>query len=234
MVDRFARSVNQYEKLNAELEQRVAQKHAELEQNYRRMHALEQQQAIVAERSRIMSDMHDGIGAQLMSALTQVEQGQMSAAEVAQALRECLDDLRLAVDSLEPTENDLLAVLGNLRYRLEPRLKKCGIELDWQVTEVPKLVCLNPKNVLHILRILQEAFTNVLKHAHASLISVETGLDGSNRVFIRVRDNGNGFAGDRKGRGLDNMLRRAQTVGGDLNIQASPTGTTLNLLLPVA
>ena len=62
---------------------------------------------------------------------------------------------------------------------------------------------------------------------------METGLDGGNRVFIRVRDNGNGFAGDHKGRGLDNMKRRARTVGGDLDIQPSPTGTTLSLLLPV-
>jgi signal transduction histidine kinase len=89
--------------------------------------------------------------------------------------------------------------------------------------------------VLHILRILQEAFTNVLKHTHASLISVETGVDALGKhVFIRVSDNGNGFTGEHKGHGLENMRRRAQIIGGELDIQPSPTGTTLNLLLPVA
>ena len=229
LANRFAKSLNESEKLNAELEQRVEQKHAELEANYQRLNSLEQQQAVVEERQRIMSDMHDGIGGQLISALSLVEQGESSSTEVATALRECIDDLRLTIDSLEPTENDLLPVLGNFRYRLEGRLKKQGIDLDWQVKEVPKLACLTPQNVLQVLRIMQEAFTNVLKHAHASRISVETGVDGGNRV----RDNGNGFAGDHKGHGLDNMKRRARTVGGDLDIQPSPTGTTLSLLLPV-
>ena len=233
LVDRFVKSLNESEKLNAELEQRVAQKHAALQETYQRMQQVERQAAIVEERSRIMSDMHDGMGGQLISTLSLVEHGEASSAEVAAALRECIDDLRITIDSLEPTENDLLPVLGNLRYRLDGRLKKQGIALDWQVSDVPKLACLTPQNVLHILRILQEAFTNVLKHAHASMISVETGMDGSNRVFIRVHDNGMGFEGDHKGHGLANMRRRAKIIGGELDIWPSPSGTTLNLLLPV-
>ena len=233
LIDRFVKSLNESEKLNAQLEERVAQKHAELEENYRRMQQIERQHAVVEERQRIMSDMHDGIGGQLISTLSLVERGELSATEVATALRECLDDLRLTIDSLEPTENDLLPVLGNFRYRLDRRLRKQGVELDWQVKEVPRLACLTPQNVLHVLRILQEAFTNVLKHAQASVISVETGVDGGNRVLIRIRDNGTGFAGEHKGHGLDNMRRRAQMIGGELDIQPSPKGTTLNLLLPV-
>jgi signal transduction histidine kinase len=153
---------------------------------------------------------------------------------VAAALRECLDDLRLTIDSLEPTENDLLPVLGNLRYRLDKRLKQQGIDLDWRVSEVPKLACMTPQNVLHVLRILQEAFTNVLKHARASTVQVETGVDApGEHVFIRVRDNGHGFTGDHAGHGLANMRRRAQVIGGILQIHPSPSGTTLSLLLPV-
>ena len=234
LVTRFAHSINESEKLSAELEQRVAQKHAELQENYQKMQQMERQAAVAEERSRIMSDMHDGIGGQLISTLSMVEHGEVSSAEVAAALRECIDDLRLTIDSLEPTENDLLPVLGNLRYRLDGRLRTQGISLDWRVHEVPKLACLTPQNVLHILRILQEALTNVLKHAHASLISVETGVDGGNRVFIRVHDNGTGFSGDHKGHGLANMKQRAKIIGGELDIQPSPTGTTLNLLLPVS
>lgn len=235
LVGRFATTLKESEKLNVELEQRVAQKHIELEQNYQRMQEIERQRAVVEERQRIMSDMHDGIGAQLISTLSLVEHGEVASGEVAAALRECIDDLRLTIDSLEPTENDLLPVLGNLRYRLDGRLKKQGIDLNWQVKEVPKLACLNPKNVLHILRILQEAFTNVLKHAHASVISVETGVDGpGEHVYIRVHDNGTGFTGDHKGHGLASMRQRAQSIGGALEIRESPTGTTLNLLLPVS
>jgi signal transduction histidine kinase len=234
LTDRFVRSLNEYERLNFELEQRVAEKGRELERNYRRVQQMEQERAVIGERQRIMSDMHDGVGGQLISTLSLVEHGKTSPDEVAAALRECIDDLRLTIDSLEPTENDLLPVLGNLRYRLDRRLKAQGIDLNWQVREVPKLACLTPQNVLHVLRILQEAFTNVLKHAHASTVCVETGVDAPGRhAFIRIRDNGAGFAGDHTGYGLGNMQRRAKIIGGDLEIQSSPVGTTLNLLLPV-
>jgi signal transduction histidine kinase len=222
-----------------ELEGRVAQKHAELQHNFAQLRELERQQAIAEERQRIMSDMHDGIGGQLISALSLVEAGNTPKEQVAVALRECIDDLRLAIDSLEPTEEDLLPVLGSLRYRLEPRLKAQGIALDWQVQEVPKLACLTPQNVLHILRILQEAFTNVLKHAQADRIAVEAGVEpDSRRVYIRVSDNGRGLAssdGPRpQGHGLVNMLRRAKALGGELLVRpSSGRGTTLELLLPV-
>lgn len=234
LVDRFVHSLDESERLNAELERRVADKHAELEANYRRMNDLERQRAVAAERQRIMSDMHDGVGGHLISTLSLVEQGDLTASEVAAALRECLDDLRLTIDSLEPTEDDLLPVLGNLRYRLDERLKRQGIELDWRIAEVPRLANMTPRNVLHVLRILQEAFTNVLKHANAANVEVETGVEPAGKaVYIRVRDDGRGFEGDRAGHGFANMRRRAQVVGGSLEIQSSPAGTTVTLLLPL-
>lgn len=234
LVDRFVHSLNESERLNSELERRVAEKHAELEGNYRRMNDLERERAVAAERQRIMSDMHDGVGGHLISTLSLVEQGDLTTSEVAAALRECLDDLRLTIDSLEPTENDLLPVLGNLRYRLDERLKRQGIELDWRITEVPKLANMTPRNVLHVLRILQEAFTNVLKHAQARNVEVETGVDpAGNQVYIRVRDDGRGFEGDRAGHGFANMRRRAQVVGGVLTIRSTPAGTTVSLDLPL-
>jgi signal transduction histidine kinase len=235
LLRRFAQSLNESEQLNKNLEQRVEQKQAELQANFQRLQQLEREQAIAEERSRIMSDMHDGIGAQLISTLGMAEHGQLSSQEMAAALRECLDDLRLTIDSMEPTDNDLLPALGNFRYRVDPRLKRQGITLDWQVGDVPRLACLTPRNLLHLLRILQEAFTNVLKHAGASLIRVETGLMADEQqVFIRVSDNGAGFSGDHRGRGLANMCQRAERLGGVLQVEPSPSGTTLELLLPVA
>jgi signal transduction histidine kinase len=235
LVNRFVRNLNDYEKLNVELEGRVAQKHAELEDNYQRMHQLERQSATVEERQRIMRDMHDGLGAQLISTLSLVEHGDLAKEQLAAVLRECLDDLRLTIDSLESTENDLLTVLGNFRYRLEPRLKSSGIQLDWQVQDLPKLACLTPQNVLHVLRILQEAFTNILKHARANMIKVETGIAGApGKVYVSVSDNGIGLTEEHPGHGLANMRRRAQAIGGTLDIVSAATGTMITLSLPNA
>jgi signal transduction histidine kinase len=205
------------------------------EERLRNAHELEKREMLERERSRIMSDMHDGVGGQLISVLSLLEQGDMPNTEVAKAIRECLDDLRLTIDSLEPTDHDLLPVLGNLRYRLDQRLKKHGINLNWTVSDLPKLACLTPRNILHILRILQEAFTNVLKHAHATAVGVETGVDTAGKhVFISIRDNGTGFAGEHAGHGLTSMKHRAQIIGGALDILPSPAGTTLRLLLPIS
>lgn len=229
---RVSRALAESQRLNALLEERVREKQRELERQFETVQRLAREAAVAEERRRIMADMHDGIGASLISTLTLVEYGEASKAQVAVALRECIDDLRLAIDSLEPAEGDLAPVLGGLRYRLEPRLKAAGITLDWHVHDLPTLACLTPRNVLHVLRILQEAFTNVLKHAHASIVSVETGLDGVSGAFIRVRDNGKGFDGRHKGHGIDNMTRRARAIGARLDIRPSPAGTTLELLLP--
>ena len=135
----------------------MAQKHAELEENFRRLQDTQRRTAVAEERRRLMSEMHDGIGSQLIATLDLVERGAAPKAEIATELRECPDSLRLTVDFLEPTENDLLTVMGNVRYRLEGRLKRQGIALEWQVQDVPELASLTPQNVLHILRILQEA-----------------------------------------------------------------------------
>ena len=233
---RFAQSLTEAEQLNGELEQRVESKRAELAGQSEQVLALTRHQALADERRRIMSDMHDGIGGQLITTLSLVEHGDLSNEDVSAALRECIDDLRLTIDSMEPAANDLLPLLGSLRYRLEPRLKAGGVALDWQVHDLPQLHGLTPQNVLHILLILQEAFTNVLKHAQADRVAVETGVEtDARRVYIRVSDNGRGFDGMRtEGHGVANMLRRARTVGGELLVRpSSGRGTTLELLLPV-
>jgi signal transduction histidine kinase len=233
---RIAKALAESERLNAELEERVRQKQAELESTFEKLRQLAHDAAVVEERQRIMTDLHDGIGAQLISALSLAELGDASPLEVAGVLRACLEDLRLTIDSLEPTDNDLLPALGNFRYRLDAPLARIGVQLDWKVQDLPALPGLTPARLLHILRILQEAFNNVLKHAQASRISVQTGvMPGQAQVFIRVTDNGKGFAArEAKGRGLGNMARRAGLLGGELRVSPSADGTTVELRLPVA
>lgn len=238
LTDRFIRTLAEVETLNRELEARVAEKSAALEANYSRLAEAEKAKALAEERQRLMRDMHDGVGGQLITALAALEGGTSAPADVAQIVRECIDDLRLVIDSMEPIENDVLALLGSLRYRIEPRLNAAGIRLLWQVTELPPVPNLTPRNALHILRILQEALTNVLKHAGASRITVQTKTDGVQRVVtIRVADDGRGFAVDAqraRGRGIANMQRRAEAVGGSLSISSDHGGTSVTLALPLA
>lgn len=95
-----------------------------------RLHAIEHDQALLNERQRLLRDMHDGLGASLISALILIEQGRLSRDDAARVLRECLDDLRLVIDSLEPIEHDL----ATLRSRLGDRLALAGIAIDFDAT----------------------------------------------------------------------------------------------------
>lgn len=228
LVRRFVTALNTAEHLNLELEQRVAQKHAELERNFQRLREMERQSALAEERRRLMSDMHDGVGSQVIATLDAVERGLTRPDEIARDLRDILDSLRLTIDSLQPSENDLLTVLGNLRYRIEGRLKRQGICLHWHVSDVPQMASLTPQNVLHILRILQEAFTNIIKHAQAKAIEVTTGVVGED-VYLNVVDDGRGFSGQREGRGLASMRQRAQQLGARFEIHSTASGTRVSL-----
>jgi len=244
LIQRFVESLNAYERLAGVLEQRVSEKAAELERNYEQLVEARRNQALATERGRIMSEMHDGIGSQLTLALSLVRRMDREAnpaakgedGQVAIVLRESIEDLQLIIDSLEPVENDLLTVLGTLRYRLQDRLGKGGIELQWNVVDLPPLPMLTPHSVLSILRIVQEAFANCLKHSGATRIAVSTGLDGEpgrdEMAHIAIVDNGCGIDGTRAGRGLDNMRRRAEALGGHLRITSRPGFTEVLLVIP--
>ena len=244
LIQRFVESLNAYERLAAVLEQRVSEKAAELERNYEQLLEARRNQALAFERGRIMSEMHDGIGSQLTLALSLVRRMDREAnpgappedGQVATVLRESIEDLQLIIDSLEPVENDLLTVLGTLRYRLQDRLGKGGIDLQWNVVDLPPLPMLTPHSVLSILRIVQEAFANCLKHSGATRITVTTGLTGEpgqdEKAQIAIIDNGHGIKGTRVGRGLENMRRRAAALGGTLQISSRPGETQVLLVFP--
>jgi signal transduction histidine kinase len=237
LLSRVTRALTEAETLNRELEDRVAAKGRELEHNYARLQSLERERAISAERERMTTDMHDGIGGQLVHALAVIE-GNASFQPLEPILRGALDDLRLIIDSSDPVEGNLLAVLSNFRARNERRVQQGGLRFLWQVTDLPSLPDFGPHKILQVLRVLQEALTNVLKHAQATEVTVRTGTDndatGRPAVVVDVIDNGRGYtAGKESGRGLGNMQRRARELGGSIEFSSSAEGSRVRLILPL-
>jgi signal transduction histidine kinase len=236
VVDRFVRVLRDAEGARSDLESRVREREQMLKRNYERLREGERMQASAAERQRIMQDMHDGLGTQLVSSLMLVERGALTQAQVAQVLRESIDDMRLAIDALAQGKSDLLAALGNLRYRMEPRFRAAGIELIWDAREMPEELNINPDAVLPILRIAQETLTNALKHSEARAVSVALQVKQSGdeppTLQIRITDNGKGITGERVGgRGLMNMRSRAHKIGGTLTLESVPgTGTRVTFV----
>ena len=237
MFRRYLGAIAGMEELNASLEARLAAREAELSASHERLRAAEHHQTLARERQRLMQDMHDGLGSSLRSALWAVERGKIAEpVEMAEVLKSCIDDLKLAIDSMEPVESDLLLLLATLRYRLGSRLESTGLTLGWEIADVPPLAWLEPRASLHILRILQEVFTNIIKHTHATHIRLATEVEGDS-VVVSIRDNGTGFdlqqALRSGGHGLNNQMRRAEAVGGSITWESGPAGTLVRLRLPL-
>lgn len=237
MFGRYVGAIGEVESLNANLAKRLQAREAELAVTYERLIKIEHSQTLSDERQRLMQDMHDGLGSSLISAIRSVEGGGMSDAKVSQILKDCMDDLKLAIDSMEPVEADLLLLLATLRFRLEPRLEGTGVELVWGVQELPELDWLDPSSALHILRIVQESVANILRHTNATQIRFATAVEGEG-VQVSITDNGQGFDVNKAlaaqaGKGLHNQQRRAQAIDGVVLWTSGSAGTRFKLWLPL-
>ncbi|MDZ7589672.1 MAG: sensor histidine kinase [Rubrivivax sp.] len=221
---RFVETLNALELLNIDLEAMVSSRTAELEAQFGRVRELERAQTLATERERLMRDMHDGVGGHLVSMLAMIEADRRGPAELANVVRAALDDMRLMVDSLEPVDDDLNAVLAMFHDRLAPRLRAAKVELHWDVPLLPEVPGLGPARVLHVLRMLQEAVTNAIRHGHAQTLWIGAAADAGSGVRIEVRDDGGGFDPQavQGGRGLKNLERRAQEIGAHLTIHSQP------------
>ena len=218
--------------------QALADKNDELERTKQEAVDLEKSKAIADERTRIMRDMHDGIGGQLVAtlALLELEPDNETKNNIAAILKACLDDFRLIINSLNVHANTLDALLADFKYLISTKLEKMDIDLNWDVLSLPDDVTIDPQQSLHILRILQEAFTNVMKHSNATEISLHAQCnDGI--VSLTIKDNGHNTETTevKNGHGLDNMKWRAEQLSADLNIVSDANqGYTLILTLPVS
>jgi signal transduction histidine kinase len=237
LAESYFHTYDQARAQTAELERRVNERARELEATHERLRALERQATVAGERERLMRDMHDGIGSQLITTLEAVERGGTDGPQVAALLRECMDDLRLMIDSLEPDAFALQMALGNLRYRIEPRLQAAGITLQWEIDDGVALA--SPGAALHVLRIVQEAIGNALKHARATRLALACRREGE-ALVVTIADDGCGIvAADGSvpasaQRGLRNMQLRARQLQGTLEVASGERGTTLTLRVPLA
>jgi len=234
-------TLNRAERSNEELERHVARKTRELEHRYALLRESEQDAARAQERGRLLRDMHDGLGAQLMTALRGVERGALGPADLARSLQDGLDELRLLMDSTD-LGHYLPAALAAWRNRWDTRLLAAGVTLEWNVDESLDQVQLSSDAALQVMRILQEAAANIVKHSQARHMRLDARVapdEAGPRLCIEITDDGVGVPQDatRPGsRGLKNMRYRAGQIGAELAIlsrEAPHQGTRVLLRLPL-
>lgn len=191
----------------------------------------EREALLLEERARIMRDMHDGIGGQLLGLVMRARANRLTGPALVHGLEESLDDLRLMVGSLEQSDGSLATALGAYRARIEPRCEAAGASLVWRIEDVGETPGFGPDRTLQVYRILQEACTNALKHGRPDRVAVTLRRGPDGEILLSLEDNGPGFdpAAASTGRGLANMRNRAARIGANLVIESGPGGTRIVL-----
>jgi signal transduction histidine kinase len=222
--------LNEFEALNNDLEARVQAKHTQLQSTFDRMRDMERDQAAAEERERIYRDLHDDVGAKLLSLVYR-----SGTPEVADLARSALQDLRDVVSTTQPENLALEAICADWRAECEQRLRDAGIALYWtQRGEFDGLHLTQPQ-ALNLGRILREAVSNVIKHAQAEKAQVRIDA-GAGGFSLEIRDDGIGCQGDGgrpPGRGVRNMVMRAGRIGAEFSRHRPKAGgCEIRLLLP--
>jgi two-component system sensor histidine kinase DegS len=186
--------------------------------------------SIIKERQRISREFHDGAGANLTSIIMQCEylerQGILSLLHIKEAAIESIDDMRRSIAFL----NGSFDIVEQVELCLEKMRLRHQISTEHHNIEI--LRALSSDQQIATCRIIQEALTNVLKHAHASHVNISA-QKSINTITITIKDDGIGF--DQKasnGFGIKNMQERARQMKGLLTFTPVPKGSQIFLEIP--
>jgi signal transduction histidine kinase len=215
-----------------QLEQRVREATAEIERNFRQLAELKVEQITEKERKRIAADLHDDLGAKLLTIVHTSDSERIST-----LAREALEEMRLSVRGLTGKAVRLADALGDWRAEVIGRLGQAGIDGEWDAPEdLPQR--LSARAYVQTTRILREATSNVIKHSGATRCTVTAQIaDGD--LQIVVTDNGDGISAEVEGRldrghGLASMKGRAKQLQGQCLVESSPGyGTVIRLTVPL-
>jgi two-component system, NarL family, sensor histidine kinase UhpB len=219
LVQQQGRARHHAEVDKAMLEQRVQEAKAEIERNFRQMAELRVEQVTERERKRIAADLHDDLGAKLLTIVHTSESERIST-----LAREALEEMRLSV--------------GDWRAEIVSRLGQAGIEGDWEAPTDDLPQRLSARAYVQTTRILREATSNIIKHSNATLATMRVSIADGDLQFV-VQDNGDGVAAEvehrlDRGHGLAGMKSRAKQLQGQCLVESGPGyGTVIRLTVPL-
>ena len=241
----YGRSRRALSELNADLSVTVSKREHDLRVSLQKLAELQKVQAVSAERTRILRDMHDGVGTHLTSALRQLQSPRDAGVDlvlVTQTLRDSLDQLKLSVDALSLAPGDVAGLLASLRFRLTPRLKAAGLELVWEIGDLPVWPQGHAPALRQLQYILFEGVSNVLQHAGATRVVLAAHACADD-LEISLTDNGRGWRSEAEGdaevlaegQGLQAMRARARVIGAQIVLTTTAQGgVALRVILPLS
>lgn len=219
---------------NAILAERLAEQDAELSRSYDAQKQMLQRQVMLEERQRIVRDMHDGIGGQLLGLMMQVRGGTTEPRVIEQGLQASMADLRLIVDAMDTAEESLAETLRSFEHRARAQIEAAGMSFTVRHGLDETQAGPGARPTLQILRILQESVTNAMRHSGGKAITLTSRYGADGEIVIMIGDDGKGMAEEVKGgRGMTSMRSRAAALGGALEVHTGASGTMVTLTLPL-
>ncbi|MEY8877138.1 MAG: ATP-binding protein [Leptothrix sp. (in: b-proteobacteria)] len=218
-----------------ELENRVQHISNDMEQNFNQMAEMRVEQVAAKERKRIAADLHDDLGAKLLTIVHTSDNER-----IATLAREALEEMRLSVRGLTGRPMQLGDALGDWRSEVMGRLSQSGIELVWNIPDdlLMSERKMSARVYVQTTRILREAVSNLLKHSGASHCDIVVQVDVNDFELI-ITDNGKGIPMELdgkldRGHGMSTMKSRAKQLQGQCLVESGPGyGTTIRLTLPL-
>jgi len=233
VIQVYSGALQTAEQARMQLEQRVQEISTEIERNFNQIAQLRVDQIAEKERKRIAADLHDDLGAKLLTIVHTSDNDRISG-----LAREALDEMRLSVRGLTGRPMRLPDALADWRAEMVSRLGQAGIEAAWQHQHEEIDVPLSARVFVQTTRIIREAISNVIKHSRATHVIIESDVT-PHSFTISIQDNGVGIASSMDGRldrghGMTSMKHRAKQLTGQCLIESSPGfGTVIRLSLPL-
>ena len=242
---RIKRAESALRKAHDELEKRVAERTEELSCANATLKNLSLRLVDVqeAERRFVARELHDEIG-QLVTGLKLVLETSLHPAtpveqqgfdEAMTLINDLMERVRQLSINLRPQMLDDLGLVVALDWHFKRYTKQTGIRVLFKHTQLPERLPTQLETA--IFRIVQEALTNVARHARAKEVAVRLWKDAE-RLGVQVRDSGGGFAvsevlARRASTGLSGMKERAELLGGEFSLESAPgEGACLTVELP--
>ena len=233
LVQVFARTLRAAEAGRMTLESRVRDATLEIERNFAQLAELRVEQVTERERKRIAADLHDDLGAKLLTIVHTSESDRIST-----LAREALEEMRLSVRGLTGKPMRVADALADWRAETVSRLGQAGIEADWSGPAEEVRQVMSARAYVQTTRILREAVNNIIKHSGASHCKVRCSI-AEHEIGIVVQDNGRGIPLELDGRldrghGMSSMKHRAKQMQGQCLVESGPGyGTVIRLTLPL-
>lgn len=187
----------------------------------------------VEERRRIARDLHDDVGARLLSGLYKTE-----LADTQRLLREAIADIRTIVSGLSTDQPPLGQMIAALRHETGERLITAGLELNWPLAEIDDAAPrLDYQSFRCFTSAQREVISNIIRHARARNVDIRVDTaDG--HLITTIADDGVGIDpayvdGSPQGSGIRGLLRRVSEINGTVSIMPLKQGTAVKITIPM-